>query len=326
MTIQDQPVIKLTEGPCSAELIPFGAALRALWVPDRDGRPTDVCLGYDDLAAYQALGGCLGGTLGRCANRIGGARFTLNGQEYRLTANQGTNQIHGGFVGFHKKFWQFSQDAPNSVTFTLDSPDGEEGFPGNLHAAVTYTLEHETLFLDYQAVSDRDTVVNLTNHSYFNLAGQNGGPVTDHILTVQADCYTPAGPDNVPLGDVAPVDGTPLDLRQGAVLGDRLSELPGGYDHNMVLSGQGTAATLYCPRTGIFMEVETTLEGMQLYTANSLSQRPGKAGAVYDRHHGVCFETQHFPDAINHPNFPSPVLRAGQTLQSRTAYRFSLRT
>lgn len=324
------PILRLTDGNCSAELLPFGAALRALWVPDRDGRPTDVCLGYESPEAYQTLDGCLGASIGRCANRIGGARFTLNGQEFRLTANEGENQLHGGLVGFHKKLWQVSRTGENTVTFTLDSPDGEEGFPGNLHAEITYTLAEGALSIDYQAVSDRDTVVNLTNHSYFNLAGQSSGPVTDHVLTVRADRYTPAGPGNVPTGELAAVDGTPLDLRRGAVLGERLGDPflapTRGFDHNLVLSGgPGPLATLYCPRTGIFLEMETTLEGVQVYTANFLGQRPGKAGAVYGPHHAVCLETQHFPDAINHPNFPSPILRSGETARSRTVYRFSVK-
>lgn len=324
ISMNEHQPITLTGEACSAEILPFGATLRALWVPDREGCPTDVCLGYDDPGAYRTLDGCLGATVGRCANRIGGARFTLNGREYRLSANEGENQIHGGLTGFHKKLWQVSHFRDNSVTFSLDSPDGDEGFPGALHAEVTYTLAGGALSLDYRATSDRDTVVNFTNHSYFNLAGQDGGAVTDHMLTLRADRYTPAGPGNIPTGEIASVDGTLLDFRKGAVLGERLPSLPDGYDHNLVLSGgDGPAASLYCPRTGILLEMETTLEGVQLYTANFLSERPGKAGALYGRHHAVCLETQHFPDAINHPNFPSPILRAGETAHSRTVYRFS---
>ena len=324
----DFPIITLRDGGCSAELIPYGAVLRALWVPDREGRPTDVCLGYDDLAAYTTMGGCLGAVVGRYANRIGGARFSLNGKEYRLTPNQGENMLHSGPTGFQNQLWQVARTGENTVTFALDTPDGEAGFPGNLHTEVTYTLRDGALSLDYQAACDRDTVVNLTNHSYFNLAGQGGGLVADHVLMVRADRYTPTKPGSIPTGELAPVDGTPLDLRQGAVLGDRLGDPflaeVQGFDYNLVLSaGEGPAASLYCPRTGIRMEMETDMEGVQVYTSNFLTERPGKDGAVYGQYHGVCLETQHFPDAVNHPNFPSPVLRSGETFRSRTVYRFS---
>ena len=325
---RDLPYLTLSNDRLSADLIPFGATLRALRVPDRSGGVTDVCLGYDDLESYRTLDACLGGTIGRCANRIGGARFTLDGREYRLTANEGENQLHGGRVGFHQKLWQF-RCGEHSVTFLLDSPDGEEGFPGNLHAEVTYRLEDTALVIDYQAVCDQPTVVNLTNHAYFNLAGHDGGPVSDHVLTLNADSYTPAGEGNIPTGVLAPVAGAALDLRSGAPLGERLDDpmLQGsrGFDHNYVLrQNGGPAASLLCPRTGISMEVETSLEGMQVYTAGFLSQRRGKGGAVYGPRHAVCLETQHFPDAVNQAAFPSPVLRPGQVYRHKTVYRFSL--
>lgn len=318
----NEEILTLSDGAVSVELIPFGAAIRAIRVPDRDGQPVDICLGYDDLTQYRDLGGCLGGTIGRCANRIGGARFTLNGREIRLTANKGGNSIHGGAVGFHKKWWAYAH-GEHSVTFTLDSPDGDEGFPGNVHVETTYTLENGTLTINYRAVSDADTVVNLTNHAYFNLAGHDQGSAADHILTVHADAYTPAGADNVPTGEILPVDGTPLDLRGGAVLGERLGDpflaATKGYDHNLVLSG---GAELFCPRTGIALELTTTLPGMQLYTAGSLTARAGKNGAVYGPAHAVCLEPQFFPDAVNHENFPSPILRAGWEYRHSIRYRF----
>ena len=326
--LDGQPValLTITDGAMEAELIPFGAAVRSIRVPDRNGNTVDVCLGYDTPAEYRDQGGCLGGCLGRCANRIGGAKFTLNGVTYPLFANEGANTLHGGKVGFHKKLWAYTC-GENSVTFTLDSPDGEEGFPGNLHVEVTYTLGNGALTIDYRAVTDRDTVVNMTNHTYFNLAGHDGGRVDDHVLTIRASRYTPAGSGNIPTGEIASVEGTPLDLRRGAVLGDRLGDpflaAGGGYDQNFVLDGgEGPAAELYCPRTGIAMEMTTTLEGTQLYTAGHLSNRPGTGGAVYDIAHAVCLETQHFPDAVNHENFPSPVLRAGQEFHETTSYRF----
>lgn len=311
------------------ELISLGAAIRAIRVPGRNGTPTDICLGYDTPEEYASQDACFGGTIGRCANRIGGARFSIGGREYRVTPNEGRNTLHGGAVGFHKKLWGHACGG-GSVTFSLDSPDGEEGFPGNLHAEVTYTLQNGTLTIRYQAQSDADTVVNLTNHAYFNLAGHGGGPVTDHVLTVRADRYTPSDSGNIPTGELASVEGTPLDLRSPAVLGDRLSDpflaASRGYDHNFVLNGgEGWAAELFCPRTGIALEMSTTLEGMQLYTAGWLTERPGKGGARYAPAHGVCLETQHFPDAVNHAAFPSPILRAGAVYHASTRYRFSVK-
>lgn len=325
----DIPLIRLREGDVQVELLPFGAAIRAIRVPDRQGRSTDICLGYDRIEDYRDYDACFGGTIGRCANRIGGAAFTLNGETVRLTANEGANQLHGGVVGFHKKLWRFTC-APGAVTFLLDSPDGEEGFPGNVHTEVTYALEGDTLTVDYRALSDADTVVNLTNHAYFNLAGHDGGVVADHQLTVHAAAYTPAGAGNVPTGAILPVEGTPLDLRTGAALGDRLEDafLVGsrGYDHNYVLDqGTAAAAELWCPRTGIGLELHTTLPGMQLYTAGFLTERTGKSGAVYGPHHAVCLEPQFFPDAVNHDNFPSPVLKAGAEYHQTIRYRFFVR-
>lgn len=325
----DIPLIRLVEGDIRVELLPFGAAIRAISVPDRQGRPTDVCLGYDRLEDYRDYDACFGGTIGRCANRIGGAAFTLNGRTYHLTANEGRNQLHGGKVGFHKKLWRFTC-APGAVTFLLNSPDGEEGFPGNLHAEVTYSLSGDTLTVDYRALSDADTVVNLTNHAYFNLAGHDGGPVADHQLTVRAAAYTPAGAGNIPTGEILPVEGTPLDLRTGAVLGERLDDAflaaSRGYDHNYVLDrGAAPAAELWCPRTGIGLALDTTLPGMQLYTAGFLTERTGKSGAVYGPGHAVCLEPQFFPDAVNHGNFPSPVLKAGAECRQTIRYRFFVR-
>ena len=326
---QEVPVLVLTDGVCTAELLPYGAALRALWVPDREGVLRDVCLGYDDLDSYRSMDACLGATIGRCANRIGGARFTIDGTTYHVTANEGKNCLHGGVEAFHRKLWDYTC-GENSVTFSYVSPDGEEGFPGTLRVEVTYTLENRTLTIDYRAVSDRDTVANLTNHTYFNLAGQGGGPVVDHVLTIRAEHYTPADGGNVPTGQLAPVAGTPLDFRSPTAMGEGLSHpflaASRGYDHNYVLAGGGApAAELWCPASGIGLEMTTTLEGMQLYSAGWLSPRVGKGGAVYGPAHAVCLETQHFPDAVNHESFPSPILRAGEPLREQTAFRFFVR-
>ena len=319
-------LITITDGEISAEFIPFGAAVRSIIVPDKNGNPVDICLGYDDLEQYKNLDACFGGTIGRCANRIGGASFAIDGVHYNVTANEGANQLHGGIEGFHKKLWDY-KIGENSVTFMLDSSDGDEGFPGNLHAEVTYTVKDSTLFIDYSAVSDKDTVVNLTNHAYFNLGGHNSGSIGNHRLTVRAESYTPAGEGNIPTGETAAVEGTPLDLRSGALIADRLGHpfLEGsrGFDHNFVLDKtESAAAELFCPETGIGLEMFTDLEGMQLYSAGFLTERIGKDGAVYNRDHAICLETQHFPDAVNHPNFPSPIVRAGEKWQSRTSYRF----
>lgn len=323
---RELPLLTLREGPVSVELIPLGAAVRAVRVPDRAGRTLDVCLGYDTPAEYRDQDAALGGTLGRCANRIGGARFTLGGEVYRVTANEGANTLHGGAEGFHQKLWDCAA-GEDAVTFSLDSPDGDEGFPGNLHAEVTYTLRGGVLTMAYRASCDRDTVVNLSNHTYFNLAGHDAGSVAGHRVTLGAGRYTPCGAGNVPTGEIAPVDGTPLDLRQGVLLEERLGdpflEVTHGYDHNFVLDGgELAAAEVYCPATGVALEVCTTLEGMQFYTSGFLTDRRGKGGARYGRAGGLCLETQRFPDAVNHPGFPSPVLRAGETYRETTSWRF----
>ena len=239
---RELPLLTLTDGAVSVDLIPLGAAVRAIRVPDRAGNLLDVCLGYDTPAEYRDRDGALGGTLGRCANRIGGARFTLGGETYHVTANEGANTLHGGAEGFHQKLWDWAA-GEDDVTFSLDSPDGDEGFPGNLHAEVTYTLRGGVLTLEYRASCDHDTVVNLSNHTYFNLAGHGVGSVADHRVTLGAGRYTPCGAGNVPTGEIAPVDGTPLDLRRGALLGERLGDpflaRTRGYDHNFALDGGG---------------------------------------------------------------------------------------
>lgn len=326
-TLDGRPIslVTLTDGAMSVELLPYGAAIRAIRVPDRDGKIVDVCLGYETAEEYARQDACFGGTIGRCANRIGGAEFSIDGVTYPLTANEGKNQLHGGLVGFHKKWWTDTIQG-NRAVFTLDSPDGEEGFPGNLHAEVAYTLCGGVLTMEYTARCDRDTVVNLTNHAYFNLAGQAGGRVDDHRITVRADAYTPAGSDNVPTGVIAPVEGTPLDLRHGAWVGETADDpffaATRGFDQNFVLTGDGAAAELWCPRTGIGMALSTTLPGMQVYSAGFLTERPGKDGAVYGQRHAICLEPQFFPDAVHHENFASPILRAGQEYHQTISYRF----
>lgn len=320
---------RITNGPCRVEIVPWGASVRSLTVPDRAGRPVDVALGYDAPEDYRDRDAALGAVVGRYANRISGASFTLNGKKYPLFANEGPNTLHGGKLGFHRRLWDLEPLGDNSVRCAIDSPDGDEGFPGAVHVEVTYTLSHGALTIEYLARSDADTVLNLTNHTYFNLAGHDGGTVEDHIVTLAASRFTPADAGNIPTGELRPVAGTPWDLREETRLGDRLGcpelEPTRGYDQNFVLdAGVGPAGRVSCPRTGVTMELFTDREGVQLYTAGWLDGRRGKGGTGYGPSAGLCLETQHFPDAVNKLHFPSPILRAGETFRSRTTYRFTV--
>ena len=316
------------------EVINYGAILAELHVPDRNGNTTNVVLGFDNLEAY--LGGhpAFGSTIGRFANRIAGAAFTLDGVDYEITRNAGRHHIHGGQKGFNKVLWNSRPKGATgdevSVVMSYLSVDGEEGFPGNLNVEVTYTLTADSdLRIDYKATTDKPTPVNLTQHSYFNLEG--GGDVLKHELTIDADRYTLADDDLIPTGEYAPVAGTPLDFTRPALIGSRIESLkpkPGGYDHSYVLnSGGGKLARVARVRhlkNGRVMEVLTTEPGVQLYTANHLNgSLVGVGGVAYVRHGGLCLETQHYPDSVNHDAFPSTILRPGKTFRSRTVYRFS---
>lgn len=310
-------------------LLSYGATIQSIVVPDRNGRPTDVLLGYADAAEYERHDGYFGACIGRNGNRIAGASFCLNGERFCLTANEGKNQLHGGFCGLDKKIWGFSCRDDRSVTFTTVLADGEEGFPGRMELAVTYTLRSDNgLQIDYRAVCDRDTVANFTNHSYFNLNGQGSGDVLGHVLQLAADHFTPADAQTLPTGEIAPVDGTCMDFRTPKAIGrdiaaDMLAPFR-GYDTNFCLAGSGLRqiAEARGEKSGIVMQVATTLEGVQLYTGNFITPRTGKDGAQYAPYSGFCLETQHYPDAINQPAFPSPVLRQGQPLHETTVYRF----
>lgn len=313
---RELPLLTLSAGNIEVELLPYGAAIRAIRVPDRMGVPVDICLGYDAPEDYAGQDGCLGGTIGRYANRIAGASLPIGGKLWPLTANEDENTLHGGAEGFHKKWWDFSFTPEEcSVTFSRLSPHGEEGFPGNLKVEVTYTLTPDTLTLSYRAVSDADTVVSLTNHAYFNLSGQASGPMDGHVLTLSASRYTPSGPGNLPMGEVLPVEG-PLDLRAPTVLAGQV------FDHNF-LPDASPFARLTSPATGIMLEVSSTLPGVQLYTADFLTPRPGKGGVLYGPRQGVCLEPQFFPDAPHFPRFPSPLLRAGEVYDHKISYHFS---
>ena len=333
-----QPValITLRKGRLSCELLTYGGALRALTVPDRQGGEVDVLLGLPTLEDYLVQDKFLGALIGRYANRIGDSRFTLNGKEYPLRANDGKNHLHGGPVGFDKQVWTVSEGDADFVTLTLHSPDGQEGYPGDLDVSVTYRLTEDSIVLDYRATSSADTLCNLTNHAYFNLSGHQSGPVTAQGIQIYAQSYTPTDAGSIPTGEIAPVEGTPMDLRFGRAIGERVDEdfdqltMAGGYDHNYVVDGPAgvlrPAARAWSPDTGITMEVLTTQPGIQFYSGNYLDGCPaGKDGAPYARRWAFCLETQTFPDAPNKPQFPSALLVKGEEYHQTTVYRFGLR-
>lgn len=318
----------LTDGAVSASILTLGGVIQSLVVPDKDGAPVDVALGFDCVAAYEAQDCYIGALIGRCANRIAGGRFTLSGRTYQLALNdRGLCHLHGGETGFNLRVWSPSLSA-NGLTLRYHSPDGEEGYPGALDAAVTYRLEHGALTLEYHATSTQDTLCNLSNHVYFNLAGHASGTVGAQRLRVYASRYTPIGDTGTATGEIAPVIGTKLDLQQAAALGDAWDDPQlanaGGYDHNYMIDGFGqrTFAEAYCPENGIQLTVISDLPAMQLYTGNFLHDKlpTGKGGAVYGRRHGFCLETQFPPNAPGCPAFPQPVLHAGAAYHSRTTY------
>jgi aldose 1-epimerase len=318
--------------------ITYGAYVVSLRTPDRQGRLDDVVLGFDTLEGYLKSGSHMGSVVGRYGNRIANARFTLDGKTYPLAANDGVNHLHGGVKGFDRHVWageEVRQGVDVGVRFTLVSPDGDEGYPGRLQTTVTYTLTPKNeLVVDYAATTDKPTLVNLTQHSYFNLAGQAKGDVLDHMLTIHADRYTPVAAGLIPTGAIAPTAGTPLDFRQATRIGARIDQpheqlqLGKGYDHNYVINRTGPglvpAARVVDPSSGRVMEVSTTEPGLQLYTGNWLGEEKGKNGRVYPRRSGLCLETQHYPDSPNRPEFPTTVLRPGETYRSKTVFTFSV--
>lgn len=322
-----------------ARLTSFGAILVSLEVPDKAGKKANVVLGFDALRSYEGPHPYFGATVGRFANRIGGARFTIEGKQYTLAANNGPNHLHGGVSGFDKKVWKaetvvgLGQDLVG-VKFSYRSPDGEEGYPGNLDVVVTYTLsEANELAIDYLARTDQTTILNLTHHSYFNLAGEGTGDILGHQLQLNADSYLPANDTLIPTGEYASVQGTPLDFRQPRAIGERIArvagaQFAGGYDHCFILDRKGSgvelAARVKDPQSGRVMEILTTEPGIQLYTGNFLDGGlKGPSGKAYAKHFGFCLEAQHFPDSPNRPQFPSTLLAPGKIYTQRTVHRFS---
>lgn len=316
----------------SVSVSDYGAALVSLFVRGKDGNPVDVVLGYDNVTGYEKGGDSIGATVGRNANRIGGASIEINGVTYELDKNDNGNNLHSGYDYYNKRFWDVAENADDHVTFRLHSPDKDQGYPGALDMYVTYTLDEDSMLtIHYEAEPDKDTVINMTNHSYFNLNGHASGTVLNHSVTLDAESFTPADRESIPTGEIRSVDGTPMDFRSGKMLGKEIDadyeplRFGGGYDHNWVLKNEGRfdkVAEVTADRSGIRMEVYTDLPGVQMYTANFLNGEPGKEGALYGKRSAVCLETQYFPDAIHHENFPQPLCKKGEKYDTRTAYRF----
>ena len=316
-----------------ARIITYGGIVVSLKVPDRFGVLGNVVAGFDNLEGYLTPAPYFGAIIGRYGNRIGGARFSLNGTQYQLTKNDGGNQLHGGARGFDKRLWNAKQLSPQGLELSYLSKDGEEGFPGNVLVTVLYTLtDNDELKIDYTATTDKETVVNLTHHSYFNLAGE--GDIRGHQISIHADRFTPVDRELIPTGELRNVAGTPFDFRGAKAIGERIDQqdeqltFGRGYDHNWVLNRTGagleSAATVTDPKSGRIMEVLTTMPGLQFYSGNFLDGTLQGQGRTYTRRSAFCLETQFFPDSPNKPAFPSTILSPGSTFRSTTVYRFSV--
>src|ERR1043165_4924456 len=318
-----------------AKITNYGGILVSLKVPDRNGKIADVVLGYNDLDSYLKGSPYFGAIVGRYGNRIAKGRFTLNGVEYKLAVNNGENTLHGGLKGFDKVVWtgrEMKTNAGPAVVLTYLSKDGEEGYSGNLNGRVVYTLTKKNeIKIDYSATTDKDTVTNLTHHSYFNLAGEGNGDILNHLVTINANRFVPTDAGSIPTGELKNVAGTPFDFLKATAIGARINQddeqlkFGNGYDHTWVINGRAgamrLAATAYETTSGRFMQVWTTEPGVQFYTGNFLDgSKTGKSGKVYERRTGFCFETQHYPDSPNHPSFPTTTLTKGQTHKSTTIH------
>ncbi len=326
-------IYTITNGNLETEIMTYGARVVRLKTPDRTGHSVDIVLGYDTLEGY--LGDpstYFGAIVGRYGNRIAHGAFSIDGKSYQVPKNNGENSLHGGTVGFDKRVWT-AKEIPDGVEMTLVSKDGDMGYPGTLAVHVRYTLKKDALRIDYAATTDKTTIVNVTNHSYFNLAGQGNGTILGEIAMINADRYTPVDAGLIPTG-IAPVAGTPFDFRKPTEIGARIHEdnqqlkYGLGYDHNWVLNGaNGTmklAAKMVEPTTGRVLTVTTTEPGVQFYTGNAIpAPVHGKDGTTYEKNAGYCLETQHFPDSPNHPGFPSTLLKPGHTMHSTTIFAFS---
>jgi aldose 1-epimerase len=328
-------VYTLKNGALEARIITYGGIVISLKVPDKSAKSADVVLGYDSLDGYLAKGPYFGAIIGRYGNRIAGGKFTLDGKTYSIPPNDGPNALHGGPRGFDKVVWK-AQEIPHGIELSHVSPDGDQGFPGTLTALVRYTLSGKELKIEYSATTDKNTVLNLTNHSYFNLAGQGNGDILKHEMKLNAGRFTPVNDVLIPTGELATVKDTPFDFRKSTAVGARINDdneqlrRGKGYDHNWVLDSGGgrlaEAAEVYEPTTGRVMQVWTDQSGVQFYTGNFLDGTiTGKDGKVYQQRSALCLETQHFPDSPNHPNFPSTELKPGQKYHTVTIYRFSAR-
>ncbi len=319
------------DGGINISVIPFGATCIDTLIPDKSGKKESITLGFDTLDEYLQPHPFFGVTVGRFANRIAYGRFVLNRVTYQLSLNDGVNHLHGGIIGFDKKMWNaqpFQEDGRIGVQFTCESPDMEEGYPGNLQVVTTYSLDHDnTLTIEYRAVSDKPTPVNLTNHCYWNLKGAGSGPIYDHELTLSADRYIPVTSALIPSGEKAEVAGTPFDFRSGKRIGSDIDKI-GGYDHCFIINASSEklapAAVLYDPDSGRKMEIHTTQPGIQCYTGNFLNGIQGRNGKVYNQHGAVCLETEGYPDAVNRQSFPSVILQPGELYREVTTHRFSI--
>ena len=326
-------IYTLKDADLTVRITTFGARVVSIEAPDRNGKRDDVVLGYKDLLSYENDHSTyFGSIVGRYGNRIAKGTFTIDGKTYHVPVNNNGQALHGGTSGFDHKVWTATQ-IPGGVEMTLVSPDGDMGFPGQMTAHVRYTLAGKSLKLDYSATTTKPTVLNLTNHSYFNLGGQASGPVLNTVMMIPADRYTPVDKVLIPTGQLAPVQGTPFDFRKPTPIGARINDaneqlkIAGGYDHNFVLNGTGekTAAKAYDPNSGRTLTVTTTEPGVQFYSGNFLDgSLVGITGVKYVKHAGFCLETQHFPDSPNQTSFPTTLLRPGQTMHSETVFTFGV--
>jgi len=310
----------------------YGGIITSILTPDKNGDMDDIVLGYDNLNDYIKDTPYFGCIVGRYANRIANGKFELEGQIYNLAVNNGENHLHGGLKAFDKVIWDvtsFENENEAGIELHYLSPDGEEGYPGNLNTTVNYSLTNKNeLVIKYETTSDKATPVNLTHHSYFNLAGSKGVDILNHELRIDADFFTPVDESQIPTGELRNVTGTPMDFKKPMIIGDRINEVDGGYDHNYVLNPNdnfGKAAELFEKESGRLIEVFTTEPGIQFYTGNFLDgSLKGKNGIVYKKHFGLCLETQHFPDSPNQPEFPNTILKPGEKSSSKTVYKFGI--